>query len=164
MVIVADQSGKEIRSVKFNAYDFEVGDEANDFEIKILKEEWEDIPQDALIYIPNTEYGGIVKRIEVDTKQGYISLGGLTWRGMLKSKIIQPPEGEDYAADEGDVNTIISHRINSNRYFGTDTGIRRRLRNGLLNLIDSPDSLLLDILINLIRHIESRCIFFRSNS
>lgn len=111
MVIIAKQSGEEIRAVKYNEYDFEVGDEANDFEVKILREEWEDIPQDALIYIPDTEYGGIVKRIEVDTKQGYISLGGLTWRGMLKSKIIQPPEGEDYAADEGDVNTIISYRV-----------------------------------------------------
>lgn len=111
MVIIAKQSGEEIRAVKYNEYDFEVGDEANDFEVKILREEWEDIPQDAMIYIPGTEYGGIYRQTEVDSKQGYVSIGGLTWRGMLQNKIIEPLPGDDYAADEGDINTIIHNRV-----------------------------------------------------
>lgn len=113
MVILAKQSGEEIRAIRYNEYDFEVGDEANDFEVKILRNEWEDVPNDAMIYIPGTEYGGIIRRTEIDTKQGYISLGGLTWRGLLKSKIIEPQAGEDYAADEGDINTIIGTRVSS---------------------------------------------------
>lgn len=121
MVIVALKSGKEIRSLKYNEYDFEVGDEVNDFAIKILLSEWEDIPDDAMLYIPNTEYGGIFKRTEIDTKQGYISVGGLTWRGLLMSKIIEPEEGADYAYDEGDINTIISNRV-SGAFDGLMTG------------------------------------------
>lgn len=113
MVIVAKSSGEEVRVIKYNSYDFEVGDEVNDYEIKILIPEWESIPEDAMLYIPNTEYGGVYKRTEIDTKQGYISVGGLTWRGLLKSKIIEPPDGEDYAADEGDINTIIGDRVAS---------------------------------------------------
>ena len=111
MVIVSKRSGEEIRAIKYNEFDFEVGDEANDFEIKILIPEWEELPEEAMIYIPGTEYGGIYKRTEIDTKQGYINVGGLTWRGLLKSKIIVPPMGEDYAADAGDINTIIGKRV-----------------------------------------------------
>lgn len=111
MVILALESGEEVRALRFDQYDFEVGDEVNDFAVKILISEWEDIPTNAMIYIPGTEYGGIYKRTEIDTKQGYISVGGLTWRGMLQSKIIEPLPGADYATDEGDINTIISNRI-----------------------------------------------------
>lgn len=113
MVIMALNSGEEIKALKYNEYDFEVGDETNDFAIKILLSEWEDIPEGAYLYIPGTEYGGIYRRTEIDTKQGYISVGGLTWRGMLQSKIIEPLPGEDYAADEGDINTIIGNRVAS---------------------------------------------------
>lgn len=111
MVIVADSTGKELRALVYSEFDFEIGDEVNDFEIKILTDEWEEIPQDGLLYVPNTEYGGIYKITEIDTKQGYISAGGLTWRGMLQSKVLEPPDGENYAIDEGDINTIISNRV-----------------------------------------------------
>ena len=49
--------------------------------------EWEDIPKNAMIYIPGTEYGGIYRQTEVDSKQGYVSIGGRTWRGMLQNKV-----------------------------------------------------------------------------
>lgn len=111
MVIVADSSGKELRYLKYNEFDFEVGDETNDFEIKILIPEWEEIPTGGLIYIPDTEFGGIYRRTEIDTKQGYISVGGLTWRGMMQNKIIEPLSGMNYANDEGDINTIIAKRV-----------------------------------------------------
>lgn len=111
MVIMALASGEEVRAIKYNEYDFEVGDETSDFEIKILIPEWEDIPDEAMLYIPGTEYGGIYKRTEIDTKQGYIAVGGVTWRGMLMNKIIEPLPGDDYAVDEGDINTIIGQRV-----------------------------------------------------
>lgn len=111
MVIVALSSGEEIRALKFYEYDFEVGDDTNDFAVKILTSEWESVPDGSLLYIPATEYGGIYKRTEIDTKQGYISVGGLTWRGMLQNKIIEPEPGADYAIDDGDLNTIIGNRV-----------------------------------------------------
>lgn len=111
MVIMALASGEEVRAIKYNEFDFEIGEETSDFEIKILIPEWEDIPNDAILYIPGTEYGGIYKRTEIDTKQGYVAVGGLTWRGMLMNKIIEPRPGDDYAVDEGDINTIIGQRV-----------------------------------------------------
>lgn len=111
MVIVSDAAGNELRVLKYNEYDFEVGDNANDFQIKVNAGEWESIPNNARIYIPGTEYGGIYKRTEVDTKQGYIAIGGVTWRGMLQNHIIEPPEGVAYASDSGDLNAIIGDRV-----------------------------------------------------
>lgn len=113
MVIVAKSSGEELRVLKYNEYDFEVSEEISDFYIKCLIAEWEELPANAMLYIPNTEYGGIYKRTEIDTKQGYISVGGLTWRGMLMSKILAPESGADYAVDEGDINTVIGNRVES---------------------------------------------------
>lgn len=111
MVIIADASGKELRVMRYSAYDFEVGEESNDFSIDMYSSEYEAIPEGGRIYIPNTEYGGIYKRIEVDTEHDTVSVGGYTWRGMLQNKVISPPAGEDYATDSGDINTIIGERV-----------------------------------------------------
>lgn len=121
MVIVANSAGEELRVLKYNEFDFEVSDEVSDFAIKILIHEWEELPDNAMLYKPYTEYGGIYKRTEIDTKQGYISVGGLTWRGLLMSKIIEPETGADYAVDEGDLNTVISNRV-ENAFDGLMTG------------------------------------------
>jgi hypothetical protein len=111
MVTIADSSGKELRALRYKEYDFEIGNETSDFMISQLIPDWQDIPDNARIYIPNTEYGGIYKRLETDTKVGTISVGGYTWRGMMRNKIISPPPGEDYATDMGDINTIIDRRV-----------------------------------------------------
>ena len=42
-----------------------------------------------------------------------MSAGGLTWRGLLQSKILEPEPGADYAIDEGDLNTIIDQRVSA---------------------------------------------------
>ena len=111
MVIIADSSGKELYALNYLSYDFEVGDTTSDFMVSMLIPDWPDVPQKARIYIPDTEYGGIYKRLETDTKVGTISIGGFTWRGMMRNKIIVPPVGEDYALDSGDINTIIKTRV-----------------------------------------------------
>lgn len=111
MVIVADSSGKELRSLNYSEFDFDIAENTSDFMVSISIPEWVEIPQDARIYIPDTEYGGIFKKIETDTKLQTISVGGYTWRGMLRNKIISPPDGEDYAIDSGDINDILRTRL-----------------------------------------------------
>lgn len=113
MVIVADASGKELRVMRYSAYDFEVGEENNDFVIDMYSSEYAAIPDDGRIYIPGTEYGGVYKRIEVDTEHDTVSVGGYTWRGMMQNKVIIPPAGADYATDSGDINTIIGARVSA---------------------------------------------------
>lgn len=110
-VIVADKQGTELRFLLFDTYDFEVGREENDFEIVIRREEYEYIPKEGRIYIPETELGGLFRQLDTDTEAGTISVGGLTWRGMMTHKIIQPPAGQDYATDSGELNAIIKARV-----------------------------------------------------
>lgn len=113
MVIVATKNGNELREMLFTDYDFEVGNEANSFQINVRRSEWEAIPANARIYIPGTEYGGLFRKLETDTARGTISPGGITWRGMLQKKIISPASGADYATDSGELNAIIRRRVNA---------------------------------------------------
>lgn len=112
-IILASSTGEELRSILFTAYDFEIGDEENSFLVTCLRAEWESMPDGARIYIPGTEYGGLFKRLETDTKNGTISAGGYTWRGMLQKKIICPLSGDDYATDSGELNSIINARVSA---------------------------------------------------
>lgn len=110
-IIIADAAGVELRSMLFSSYDFEVGDEENSFQITILRSEWNPVTIGSRMYIPGTEFGGIYRSLETNTQEGTISTGGLTWRGMLKTRILEPPAGQDYAKDNGELNAIIKARV-----------------------------------------------------
>lgn len=113
MIVVADASGVELRSLLFLEYDFEIGDDENSFLVTCNRSEWETIQDGSRIYIPDTEYGGLFKRLETSTKQGTIAAGGFTWRGMLQNKIICPLSGQDYAVDSGELNQILGSRVSA---------------------------------------------------
>ena len=110
-IIVADPTGKELRNLVFDTYDFEVGHGENDFQIEIKRGEYEYIPKKARLYIPGTEYGGLFRRLDTNTELDKICPGGITWRGMMQKKIIQPAVGADYATDSGELNAIIKARV-----------------------------------------------------
>lgn len=112
-VIVANPDGTEVRVILFDMYDFEVGDEENSFLITSPRAEWERVEENSRIYIPGTEYGGLYKRLESDTKNNSVAVGGLTWRGMMQRKIISPASGADYATDSGELNQIIGARVSA---------------------------------------------------
>lgn len=127
-VIVADKNGTELRTLLFSSYDIEVGKTENSFQFQIKRQEYETIPAGARIYIPSTEYGGLFRELQTDTKNDLICPGGLTWRGMMQKKIIVPPLGSDYATDSGELNAIIRSRVESTlpeMFIGSqvDTGI-----------------------------------------
>lgn len=110
-LILADSTGKELGFLLFKKSDFEVGRKENSFEVTIQRAEYTRIPAGAMIYIPNTEYGGIYRRLDTNTAQDVINIGGLTWRGMMQKKIIEPPSGQDYATDSGELNAIVKARV-----------------------------------------------------
>lgn len=112
-IIVANPDGTEVRVMLFNEYDFEIGDEENSFLITSPRAEWERVEENSRIYIPGTEYGGLYKRLESDTKNNSVAVGGLTWRGMMQKKIISPASGADYATDSGELNQIIGARVSA---------------------------------------------------
>ena len=76
MIILADSTGAELRAVKFLEYDFEVGDFENSFLVTGNRSEWEAIPDKARIYIPGTEYGGVIRAISGNTKEDQIQITG----------------------------------------------------------------------------------------
>ena len=107
--IVASSTRREIGYIDpFIAIDFELGGN-NDFEITLNLDDWsrEFYDYGHLVYRPNTEYGGIIEDMEVNTKDNTIKLRGYTWRGLLTQKIIEPPSGEPYKTVNGEANSII---------------------------------------------------------
>lgn len=87
--------------------DLAFGADENDFECQILSSAhccqpgW-------YLYIENTEYGGIIDSIEVDTGGGNLTYKGRTWHGMLDSKVLEPDSGEAYLTVSGEANTILA--------------------------------------------------------
>lgn len=147
-IIVANANGEEVRDLLFKEYDFEVGDEENSYLVTCNSAEWETIEDGSRVYIPNTEYGGLFKRLEVDTKKGTVACGGYTWRGMLQNKILIPPTGQDYATDSGELNAVIGARVSAafpNLFEGstTPTGITVNYRyNRYVTLYDGLKAML----------------------
>lgn len=111
--IVARENGEELGYMDVNAeIDLDLGD-TNDFELRINQDSW---TQDWYwygnrIFVPGTEYGGIMNDLEVITRTREIVLRGPTWRGLLAQKIVEPPDGEDHLTVSGDLNDILRDLI-----------------------------------------------------
>mgnify|MGYP003310718227 CR=1 FL=1 len=105
-MILAKPDGQEICVVDYD-FDLDLG-ATNDFQVNASYASWNpDIKIGDLIYIPGTEFGGIIKNITSATNTGNIYLKGYTWRGYLSKRFIRPPSGADYYIANGDLNDII---------------------------------------------------------
>lgn len=127
---VADAAGKELGYLTDSIeMDLEIGD-TNDFEFNLNLNAWDEknINYDYMIYIQNTEYGGIIGDMQTVTKTNTVKITGDTWRGLLAKKIIEPPVGKDYLAVSGELNNILRDLIDG-RFDGLflvpqdDTGV-----------------------------------------
>lgn len=87
--------------------DFEVGNSeaSNDFEITTTQKNIEGM------YIPHTEWGGLVEYTETSNSTEEITYKGYTWRGLLAQRIIIPSKGSDYKIVSGDANTILKSMV-----------------------------------------------------
>lgn len=128
--ITAKPFGEEQGNLADSAeVDIDIGN-SDDFEITLSETEWDavNLGYGCRIFIPNTEYGGIIKDIESVTAKGNVVLRGDTWRGMLRYKIVEPPDGENHLVLSGELNGVIREMIGDrfdNLFFvpETDTGI-----------------------------------------
>lgn len=111
MVILANENLRELGAIK----DANVTADLNGnrtFSVQIARSNWrEELTFSSLIYILGTEYGGIIGEVLTDTTLDYVELKGLTWRGRLAKKIIQPPIGSDYKTVSGELNTVMKSLI-----------------------------------------------------
>lgn len=110
-LIVASSKLKDIAPVMDPYIDVAVGGE-NTFEVKVSRKKWREyLTFGNVLYVKNTEYGGIIGEVDTDTSTDTVSLLGYTWRGLLDKKIIQPPDGQDYRKVSGELNTVIGMLI-----------------------------------------------------
>lgn len=111
--IAAKPTGEEIDYMNEDCeIDLDLGD-TNDFELRMDRKSWkkEKYWYDHRIFIPGTEYGGIINDLEVLTSTLEIVFRGFTWRGMLQNKIVEPPAGEEHLILNGDLNDILRELI-----------------------------------------------------
>ena len=94
-LIYADHQMNEIGVLKHFEADFDTTAE-KDFEIIVGIENNEMLLAGYYWYIEDTEYGGIIDRINVVTSDNEIKYSGRNFRGMLTKKIISPPAGQSY--------------------------------------------------------------------
>lgn len=115
-LIITDSNFNELGYLKKYELDLEIGKygiSSNDFQLTINIDDMVDgFSYDSLFYIENTEYGGFVENIKVDTQNKTISYLGKTFRGMLEKEYIQPPSGQAYLNLKGEANKCINELIN----------------------------------------------------
>lgn len=105
-VIITRPDWVENGELEYESLDIENGDQ-NDFEIVLPKNMFNGTVHrnGSLIFIPGTEWGGIIKTIHPSGDTLY--LNGPTWRGRLDKIIVKPPAGEDHLVVSGDANAVI---------------------------------------------------------
>lgn len=83
--------------------DFEIGNTSasNDFEIIVSEFAGKGI------YVPGTEFGGIIEHSNDKSMSNSRTLKGWTWRGLLTQWFIEPDSGNDYKIVSGEANTVI---------------------------------------------------------
>ena len=111
MVILANEDLRELGAIKDANITVDLNEDRT-FSVQIARSNWyEELTFSSLIYIMGTEYGGIIGEILTDTTLDYAELKGLSWRGRLAKKIIQPPAGSDYKTVSGELHTVMKSLI-----------------------------------------------------
>lgn len=110
-IILADKNRKEIKSLLNVGLDIDLNG-TMDFDVSVHINEWDNsFEYGGYIFRPGTEIGGRIGRLYTDTALEVIKVCGLTWRGLLEGKIIEPPSGQDYKKVSGELNSILKNLI-----------------------------------------------------
>lgn len=60
------------------------------------------------LYIPGTEWGGLIEKVRASSTSERVTYSGWTWRGLLTQSIIIPDSGDDYKIVSGEANAVIA--------------------------------------------------------
>lgn len=116
-VIVTKPTGEEIGTINEETLiDIDLGN-TNDFEMILNLQEWskDKFYYEHRLFISNTEYGGIIKEIEVRTSSNEIIMRGPAWRQLLQKKIVKPPSEDSHLILNGELNEVTRELI-GNRF------------------------------------------------
>lgn len=109
-LIYMNHAKEDIGVMKGFTFDLAFGADENDFECELNLNRHCCNAGDYL-YIENTEYGGIIDSIAVDTDQQTVTYIGRTWHGILDSKVLQPDARQSYLTLQGEANTVLATLI-----------------------------------------------------
>lgn len=109
-LIYANEEKEDIGVLDIYNLDLAYGADENNFEIQMPLYEHK-CKENYFLYIEDSEYGGIIDTISVNTETEVVSYAGRTWHGILESKIIVPDIGEDYFIVSGDANEVMAALI-----------------------------------------------------
>lgn len=109
-IIYTDKNRVDVGVVPNPQLDLAFGSGENDFELIVDKSK-HCCSAGSLIYVEGTEYGGIVDGIEAGTDSNEIKYLGRSWHGVLESKCLEPPEGQNYLRFYGDANKVLGEII-----------------------------------------------------
>ena len=109
-LIYADNNGIELGFLPSCELDLAFGKDENSFEC-IIDIDNHCCQSGYMIYVADTEYGGIVDAIAPDTDKKTVTYSGRTWHGVLEKKIICPDAGQNYYYVSGEANTVLAELI-----------------------------------------------------
>lgn len=111
-LIATDASHRDLLAIRDCTLDLAFGEDENDFELAVHDSDVR-LEAGAFVYVDGTEYGGIIDSTGSSLEDGVAAVAyeGRTWHGLLASRVIQPPSGQDYRTVSGDATDCIQQVI-----------------------------------------------------
>ena len=110
-LIYADENRVDIGVLNEYAFDCAFGKDENSFELVMPRREELIVKEGYYVYVENSEIGGIIDSVGVDTANRQLIYKGRTWQGILADKILSPNAGEDYMLLSGEANSVLADII-----------------------------------------------------
>lgn len=105
-LIYTNKENVEMGILQSYDLDLAFGSSENNFELKLALDS-NVLEMGSQFYFEDTEYGGIVDAIAIDTANNEITYSGRTWHGILAGKIVTPPAGIRETVFSGEPNALI---------------------------------------------------------
>lgn len=113
--IYTDVNRKELGYLTHFDADVEIGEQdvsKNDFELTLSLEDRDPLfTIGSLFYKEDTEIGGVIQRLKINTSDNTITMIGVTFRGLLEKEYIQPSIGNAYLYLNAEANKCINALI-----------------------------------------------------
>ena len=111
-LIATDARHRDMLAIRDCTLDLAFGEDENDFELAVHDSDVR-LEAGAFVYVDGTEYGGIIDSTGSSLEDGAAAVAyeGRTWHGLLASRVIQPPSGQDYRTVSGDATDCIQQVI-----------------------------------------------------
>lgn len=112
-IILTGPDWTEIGMSSDYALECAVGDDENDFDLKLRGMHPPRLGEGSLWYVEGTEWGGIVDRVKVEHAGGAsaVTYSGRAWPGILQGRVVLPASGQTHYRSQGDANRCIGEVI-----------------------------------------------------